>query len=680
MDVRNGRMTVSLDERTGAVVRVADAVSGLVHLDARQGGVSDGRLFRVVAPSESWSSRFADSHEQAGNVRSDGAGARVRCADLHAHTGEPLGLSAEVSIAPSPLPDEVRFTLRLENHGRATVNEVRFPWLGGWTGLGGPGQDRLALGARTFVNPHMFPTSAGNNYALNHQRASFEYPVRLFAPWVDVSGPGGGLALLNYMPESQNGAFCLDNLAGYGPGLRLAFGWAHFVVLRPGESWESPPVGLAVHAGDWHDTADRYREWFAATQPPALFRPELRRTIGFQNVFFRGFDGTPIRPLEDIAAVAATGRRYGVDHLCVWDAPTLGNYINSGPGDLTDYPPADREALTAGLRQAESEGTRTSALINLRHPHVGLHLHDPALPAQVQRRWDGTARTENWSGSHCHAGLWTKHLGPESYVYSPFSPDHQERVLRLTREYLDLGYTSMFYDQPFEVHPDYGFLDAGHRPEHTHRDAVALIGRVREVLLANDPSAVVIGEELDIFSTSVVDMWMSWFISNPSARTEMELIRYSIPRTMHCWVVDNDPTRATLAFAMGMYLCLMVHGGEGTLADEPALAEHVAALARLRQATADRAALADFRDRRGLMVDTADGLLAYSYESAAGPAVIAAAPGAAAGGTITVDRAAFRSPGGPAGVVHRLDGSATSVSGDVLECRLDADEVLVWTL
>jgi len=681
VDINSGRIRISLNPVTGAVVRVTDTCSGLTHLNAADGAPGDERILRVVAPSSDWSSRYADGHLQQGvEVARQDAGIRVRFPDLTAATGETLGIAAEFRAYPSSAPDEILFTVQVQNQGQHTVNEIRFPWLAGWRGYAGKGRDIMTVGARSFLDPHGFPTGAGNAYALNSQRLTVDYPVGLSAPWVDISGPEGGFSFINYMPQPENGALSIENLAGYGPGIVLALGWAHRIVLRPGETWTSPPVGIAVHPGDWHETADRYREWFE-THSPIPTRATLARRIGFQNVFFRGFDGTPIRPLADIPRVAEIGRRYGVDHLCVWDAPTLGNYINSAAGDLTDYAEPHRSALCEGLAQAEASGTRTSALINFRHPPVALRLGDPALRREIQHRYDGTARTENWSGSHCHAGLWTKHLGPESFVFSPFSEAHRERVLRLTREYLDFGYSCMFYDQPFEVHPDYGFIEAGARPEQTHHQALTLIAQVRELLLARSPEAIIIGEECDIFSTDCVDLWMSWRISSPSVAPEVAITRYSIPNTTMSWVVDSDPSRAALAFALGMHLCLMVHGGEGTLEDEPELARLVSALAALRTATAERTTLARFNDQRGITVDGDDSLVAYSYDGAMGPAVIAAAPGEAAAGTITVDRSAFAAPGDPASaVVHRLDGAVVPAPGDQLHLTLTPNEVAVWVL
>jgi len=251
-------------------------------------------------------------------------------------------------------------------------------------------------------------------------------------------------------------------------------------------------------------------------------------------------------------------------------------------------------------------------------------------------------------------------------------------VLRLTDDYLDLGYTSMFYDQPFEVNPDYGFADRGHRPEHTHRDALALITRVRERVLAGDADAIIIGEECDIFAP-MVDLWMSWSFSQPSAAGRLALIRYGVPHAMLSWTIDHEPERAALAFAMGMHLCLMVHGGEGTLADAPELAALTAQLAGLRKATATRTTGARFTDRLGLSIDGDETLVALSYDSPEGPAVIAAAPGQAASGRIAVDRDAF-SAAGSGGELLRLDGSRQATSSDEQELSLAANEVVVWTL
>jgi hypothetical protein len=681
VELRHGRMLLAVDTRTGEIQRIEDLVSGLVHVDATKGDRSDGRLFRLIVPNEKWWSCPADSQDQdAPECSHTDDGLILDYPDLKDAEGIQTGIRVQVEIRPGGF-DEFTLSMQIENSGPRTVIDATFPLVGGWHEH--TKQDRIALGANAFIEPRSLEPSAGNNYARNGRRQAWRYPVFMSCPWVDVSTPQGGLSYSNYMPEGNNGKFWIENLAGYGDDFRLMFGWSHHLALSPGDSWTSPLMALAVHGKDWSATASRYADWFDTLHPPDYSRPEIRTRIGFQNVFFRGFDGTPIRTLDRIPEIAATGRRYGVDMLCVWDTLTLGNYARHDPHDLTDYPADEREELQRGLREAESAGSRTCALTNFRHPNVGLHLSDPDLPNQVQRRYTGTPRIENWSANHTFGDIWTYHIGPDSYVFSPFSVAHRERVLRLTSDYQDIGYTSMFYDQPFEHDPDYGFVDQGHPPNTTHPEALKLVGEVRDALISRDPQAIVIGEESDIHGTPYVDQWMSWSISDlsPKLLDRMLMMRYAIPHTILSWVVDHEPERAAVAFAMGMQLCLMVHGGENTLADEPAFAERVGELAELRKKTADRTVMARFRGHDGLAIEGDDGFLAYAYESDAGPAVIVAACGVPANGKVVVSPDTFSVKDHPAkGQVFGLDGSVSPHTGTTCEFNLGENDVAVWIL
>lgn len=677
--LRQGRTELIVDAASGSILALDDTVSGERHVDAAVGGRDDGRLFRAIIPGDTWWSRYADSHrQQTVRCEREHNALRLFYPSLTTADGAETGVSARVDIFASDRLDELCFTMHVENRGDATVLDTIFPLVGGWRDPG-DGQ-RIAMGANSFVSPRLLTASAGNNYARNGRRGGWHYPVQLACPWADMPSRAGGLGYINYMTEGLNGKFCMENMAGYGDDFRLMFGWCHFLALPPGGTWSSPPIGLSAHDWDWHATADRYRIWFDQMHPPDYSRSTIRNRIGFQNTFFRGFDGTPIRPLEDIPRVAAAGRRYGVDLLCVWDMLTLGNYARHDPHDLTDYSEVERALVKQGLRQAEADGTSTCALTNFRHPNVALHLPDPALRDRVQRRYTGTPRTENWTGNHTLGEFWAKHIGPESYVFSPFAEGHRERVEAITNDYLDLGYSSMFYDQPFEMHPDYGFGDEGHPPDTTHAAALELVERVRRMLLARHPDSIVIGEESDIHATPVIDQWMSWSIAAPSPALleRLTLMRYSMPHTILSWVVDHEPERATLAFALGMQLCIMVHGGESTLEDEPVFAEHVRALARLRRQTAERTVMARFRGQCGLDIDAGEGLVANAYDSPAGPAVIVAANGTKAKGRVTLDPDAFQGAPAGDGRIIGLDGSIAAQSGLTTAFDLAENDVVVW--
>jgi len=272
---------------------------------------------------------------------------------------------------------------------------------------------------------------------------------------------------------------------------------------------------------------------------------------------------------------------------------------------------------------------------------------------------------------------------------SPFSPTCRERVLRQTREYMDLGYTAMFFDQPFAAVPDYGHVDTGCRPEDTHAALGDLIRQVRALLHQADPNAYMIGELCDPFHARHIALWMAWY----GAAEQAINVAYAIPQTMNSWVVANSLSRdiggrivtdvlsqASFGFAAGLQLCFMLDGGEATLEDLPELGAHVKRLAELREATAERTTMGRFRGTRGISVE-GDGLLAYSFDSASGPAVAVAALDDGAAGKVRVDRNVFSVAGNSdCGRIWRLDGTVADMRGDVCEFLLKPNETSVWFL
>jgi hypothetical protein len=132
---------------------------------------------------------------------------------------------------------------------------------------------------------------------------------------------------------------------------------------------------------------------------------------------------------------------------------------------------------------------------------------------------------------------------------------------------------------------------------------------------------------------------------------------------------------------MGMQFCLMVHGAEGTLDDEPEFARRVGAMAALRRATAARTVMARFVGQTGLQIDGESAFSAWAYDSPAGPAVIVAASGAAARGKVTLTPEGFMRPHqGDGGRVMGLGGEQSSHAGLTREFSLGMNDVAVWLL
>lgn len=669
-----GRLRLEIDDRTGSVVGISDTGSGRVHFAGDPASSPAlARLFRVILPIERWSSHAADSWSSGPPELETAAGRlTLRYRDLRSPRGG-SGITAEVELSAGG-ESEAILRLRLASHRRrGHLTDVLFPWLGAWQeGAGRAGTVTLG-GVRSISTTH-FPVNRGMTFSRWHQREFFTYPMDLYAPWLDISDGAGGVSLISYQRSARNVGAFLENLAGYDPGLDLSVGLNHFLDLEDGATWESPPIGISVHAGDWHASADRYSAWVDSWFRPPPTPEWARRSIGFQNVLFRGFDGTPVRPLATIPEVAAAGIDAGVPHLSVWDYVLLGEY-----GKLDDVPDhgfaaGERETLQAGLAEARKLGARLSSLQNYRLVNPETSRFREAAHAEVCRRFNGSPFVEEYSGSLAHAMVITNHVGPMVHPLDARIAGVRERVLRLISQTLDLGFDSHFYDQPFETWPSYHPGRGDDQPDGAHAATVSLLGEVRSLLARRSPDGIVIGEYCDVFASEAVDLWMSWYTDLDDLRRSL----YSIPQTIQSWVVDSDPAAATRAVALGAQLCLTTRGGESHLGEVPAFAAHVRRLADLR-ARAPRLWGGRFRDLAGLAVE-ADGPVAASvYASPAGSAIIVGSPGGPGRAKLEIDRELLPPGNGP-GRLLRFESTSEQDVRDVLVIELAPDEVAILEL
>ncbi len=163
-----------------------------------------------------------------------------------------------------------------------------------------------------------------------------------------------------------------------------------------------------------------------------------------------------------------------------------------------------------------------------------------------------------------------------------------------------------------------------------------------------------------------------------------EVMRYTLPETLHCWVVDRQPEVLNRAFAMGFLIALTTFELEKTLKAYPEFGRRVEQLAALRKRCAGYTALARFRDTCGLTIENT---MAYVYEGAKGVGVIMAdVTNQLRTVRVTLDVGALGHHGAKNGTLFRQDGTA-SPAGELLQdgtihvtFDLPALEVAVWTV
>jgi hypothetical protein len=683
MELNNGILLIDFDERTGCPHSLKDLRTGFEHINRPQ----DAALFRLLVPSETWQSRYIDSERQQARVEvSDGraviiySGLRTAPVDTDGNC-DILDMQVVVTVDLPPGADEVALRMEITNASPSPVSEVWFPRLGGWTGCAGPAHDRLTPGYQGFfdrLNPHEEVIGLDwTTFLRGHRRWAVRYPLATYLPWMDLSGGGHGLYLINYMQEPFLGGFAAENTAPRTQ-LSLVFGWFSTAEIAPGARWSSPRFGIGLHSGDWHVVARRYRDWLKTwwrpVQPPA----RLERALGIQHVMFSTFDGEPIRPFRSLPDVARAGLKYGIQDVVVWDYRMLGTYGRVNPGTLTDYPAAQWAELRQALTETRALDVHTGMLINQRLVSPTSDFFRSGGEPGAMRLRDGWLRPEPTPVSGRAAEIWPQWMGPMAVVMCPRSKEYRQEFQYHLDRLMDIGFSSFFIDQSFEYLPCYAPNHGHTRPDDTHLAVVEWIRAFRDRLRAREPEGYIMGEMPDVFTPLAIDLlWnWNWFRRNP------DIMAYSMPEMFNAWVTDRDYSAAQNGFLYGLLLMFTTNGLEGTLDDDPAFGQYIQRLGRLRSRTAHLTVRAQFEDMDGL---TCDGALArrFTYGGGRGGAVVVVNQGdtpAKARLALNPLEQVFSGPSH----LHRLDGTTVAIPADGdcrrLEVDLQPRDVLVWEI
>ncbi len=262
----------------------------------------------------------------------------------------------------------------VENHSALTLAEVWVGGLGGLMGLGARRETETLVPGYNAANVaslfrHFPETMAvGGGGGLRFPEYCVSYPDMSMA-WLSMYNPrlrrGVYYACHDVIPRLKvfraelhptlarlraEGNWPTDQeidaqRRAYPPGLVLH--WVHLPFLAPGKTFESAPVVVQGHAGDWHAAAKLYRAWFASNFP--LRNPAknwLRQEQAVQDTMFMLPEGNVLNTFRDIPALARGAARYGVKTIMLsgwW----RGGHDNQYP----DYSPEPRLGSWADLRR-----------------------------------------------------------------------------------------------------------------------------------------------------------------------------------------------------------------------------------------------------------------------------------------------------------------------------------------
>ncbi|MBI1388120.1 MAG: hypothetical protein GC154_06700 [bacterium] len=290
---------------------------------------------------------------------------------LDSRGGEMLAARLSLSAAT---PDAVEMTLTLTNQGAAPVN-VR---------VMAPALQSLRCGTAW-----VYPTE---RMAWGEGSIEIAEPYSGRAPlqFLDVysSGKGYGVALHARDPLGTSKRLRLK-VDDSGARLGVEYGYEEPLLLKPGESFETPPSLIEIHDGDWFAAFKRYREWLNSLDG------EREPNASLKDVFIArrdypvtgtGYLYNPFAKQYDFERLIETTRAEfgGLDwiELAGWGYP---------PESPDKIAYGGSESLAGNIQEANENGVGVGLYFD---PHIPMRRYGDAIFDSPPHGEDGISTTE----------------------------------------------------------------------------------------------------------------------------------------------------------------------------------------------------------------------------------------------------------------------------------------------
>jgi hypothetical protein len=613
MKLSNGLLSIGFDPKTGSVRQITDCKSNRHWLNDPRGH----RLAKLIVPTPEHVSRPLLSHE-AGPPSMTRRGDELEIAfpELRYRSAK-TGVFLTVRVRAPAGSSEAFFTAEIRNESPYRVHELWFPWLGGRSGK--PGKTRDVITTSKRIEPDIYARlfEAGaltHSFGHHHLRIAYE-PLHLL-PMMDLSAGGAGLSYIKYERRPSPHILVFENAIFTREEPCLTWTWATGVFVEPGQTWTSCEFGIGVHQGDWHETADRFRQWLQGWWKPCDTPPAVREKIGLLHIHTHGFSGEAHHEFSELPGVARDAMRFGVRDLMIWDN-TASVYYRPDRGDFWEMPSARRRELKQATAAVHKLGCSITSFVNWR------------LLAEYNRTWKQLKPLVQESlfgvelfGFPCGTmdGGWYGDPGYEmgSHAVCCGADGYFPYARKLLQRTFDLGFDVVSVDQAAEWNYCLSRRHGHASPWEPWARTYDWFAEVTRGTRSRNPAAYTIAELPDLYNTQHIDLWWNWMWREP-AWAHAVVFRYVLPSLIPVWCIDENQRDVIAdAFAVGSFLAIATRDMTGLLSDAPALAGQVKRLARLRKATAAFISHGQFQDNRGLTVEGGTG---YVYASPRGLAI-----------------------------------------------------------
>ncbi len=624
MKLENDVLRVELDAATGGFASIFDKRFGWEYIGAPDRAL----LFRLIAPKPG--AVYNHLNAAAPQISVDGMKATLKYALNGAQAIAELTLEGDAILA----------SLTVTNTGDVNIEEVMFPMVRALAPLPG-GEFIWPLWFRRRYGDPFGKDFGGDHLTWNEwtQKHDARYPGHLTTAWCDYSNAGHGIGL-----EGRHKDFSILDFSAHkivekthDPIRRtLDLYTINPHRVKPGETYTASQVRIAVHAGDWHATADAHKSWLETWVKKPDRPKRFAEAIGWHFYFMKHQDDYVANTYADLPKMAQAALDAGCPYILLFGWQSGGHDNNYMYRYVPNEDWGGAKALREGVEKARAMGVEIMPFYNGTLANTEMPEHK-----EFGHRWEA----KTYTGHPYYAGDWARHnfdaqtrnramLHHEIAPCAEMRPYFLETMKRIIQDY---GFGNTQLDQIAEkMLVDYNEDHITSTPDRVYVDGMAeLLPKVREYVREVNPEGVVISECLNDFTGQWCDSSWDWtcLLDYP------EPVLYTLPWVFASLEVDGCEYEETnKAFAYKMHLDMKIDGGDSPITKYPKYAAFVKALADLRRRTADYYVYGDFRDEEGTRLRGPAGVMAKVYcNRAAGKVALVVAETAGKAASVSLD-------------------------------------------
>jgi hypothetical protein len=600
-EIRLGNACVAIDERNGALAAIELDDPGTSFVKPRSGL----GLARVAVPLDHYQSHFLDVGLHGTPVIEAGEcemGIRLHYPELTSAEGT-FPIAVDIELTPSD--DGLVMRCSIRNDWDRVLPQLIFPQLIDLDAVAGEVATRLQLG-RYRIHPlqqlAMEPDNARwmdgplQKYV---PYADFEFNMK----WLDYGGEDSGLTL--YSRNTRHTTQGLLVQRADRADTRVHLRWAHYPLLKPGETWTSGEYVLLPHAGDWYAGARAYKQFTDGAYPYNASK-RIRETLAIRSMWPAPRNAPPNVRFSGIPEYAeeVADPELGIAEIVLWHW-----WYRNGYPVTVDPRLGTEEEFAAALRVCEELGVPIVLFMS----HHILRDTDETSRDWVHLNAGNQAVINNWTYGRDFLPMFRPpYSGTHAMVNaSALSPEWRRIGLEAYARYLALGGKGICFDvgRSWEDPNFNPAIDAA--PDEEGEMLIHFAREARKLIRQVAPDGTYSAEHVSDVNVPVLDYTWEWF--NGSDIADAAPFRYVFPQFRLNANVNEHPRGALYAFMEGALLNVMP-GNMSTyrLRDCPELTRTLRRLAALRASFLRFFTEGQFHFREGVTVDRGEARL-YSH-------------------------------------------------------------------